>query len=105
MGARAVRAATLEHVQRARARLQQEYAQSFRLLPAAGDEHVIVEADGTMICTVSSGLGKCKRPREWKEMQLVAAQAKDRATTLYGATFGSVADKGRRWGHCARQAG
>ena len=70
-----------------------------------GAEHVIAQADGTMICTVKPGIRKGKRPREWKEMRLVAAQAKDRATTVYGATFGSVAATGRRWGHVARQAG
>ena len=35
----------------------------------------------------------------------MAAQAKDSATTVYGATFGSVEETGRRWGHCTRQAG
>jgi hypothetical protein len=105
IGASAVRTATLEQAQRARAKLQEQYAQPFRVLPAVGEEHVIAEADGTMICTVSPGPRKGKRPREWKEMRLVAAQAKDSATTVYGATFGSVADTGQRWGHCARQAG
>ena len=105
IGASAVRLATLAHAHRARAQLQEEYAQPFRVLPAVGAEHVIAEADGTMICTVSPGPRKGKRPREWKEMRLVAAQAKDSATTVYGATFGSVADTGQRWGHCARQAG
>jgi hypothetical protein len=105
MGASAVRAATLEHAQRARAKLEQEYEQSFRVLPAVGAEHVIAEVDGTMICTVPPGSRKGKRPREWKEMRLAAAQAKDSARTLYAATFGSVAQAGRRWGHGARQAG
>ena len=97
--------ATLAHAQRARAKLEAEYAQPFRALPAVGAEHVIAEADGTMICTVAPGQRKGKRPREWKEMRLVAAQAQDSATTVYAATFGSVAETGRRWGHCARQAG
>ena len=39
------------------------------------------------------------------KMRLIAAQAKDSATAVYAATFGSVAETGRRWGHCARQAG
>jgi hypothetical protein len=38
-------------------------------------------------------------------MRLVAAQAKDRTTIVYGATFGSVQETGRRWGHCTREAG
>ena len=105
IGASAVRTATLEHASRARARLRQEYQQPFRVLPRAGAEYVIAEADGTMICTVAAGPRKGKRPREWKEMRLVAAQAKDSATTVYAATFGSVEETGRRWGHCARQAG
>jgi len=105
LGASAVRTATLKHAQRARVQLQAEYAQPFRELPAVGKEHVIAQADGTMICTVQPGVRKGKRPREWKEMRLVAAQAKDSATTVYGATFGSVAETGRRWGHCTREAG
>jgi hypothetical protein len=105
IGASAARTATLVHAQRARTRLQEEYRQPFRVLPAMGAAHVIAEADGTMICTVKPGPRKGKRPREWKEMRLIAAQAKDSATTVYAATFGSVAETGRRWGHCARQAG
>jgi hypothetical protein len=105
LGASAVRTATLKHAQHARVQLQAQYAQPFRELPAVGKEHVITQADGTMICTVAPGARQGKRPREWKEMRLVAAQAKDSATTVYGATFGSVAETGRRWGHCTRQAG
>lgn len=105
IGVSAVRTATLEHAQRAREKLRAEYQQSFRVLPAVGAAHVIAQADGTMICTVEPGTRKGKRPRAWKEMRLVAAQAKGSATTYYGATFGSVEETGRRWGHCARQAG
>jgi len=105
IGAGAVRSATLHHASRARAQLQEEYQQPFRVLPALGAEHVIAEADGTMICTVAPGPRNGKRPRQWKEMRLVAAQAKDSATTFYAATFGSVEETGRRWGHCTRQAG
>ena len=46
-----------------------------------------------------------RSPRQWQEMRLVAAQAKDSATTVYGATFGSVEETGRRWGHVTRAAG
>lgn len=105
MGASAVRQATLAHAQRARAQLEKEYAQPFRLLPALGQEHVIAQSDGTMICTVPSGPRQSKRLREWKEMRLVGAQAKESATAVYAATFDSVEQTGRRWGHCARQAG
>ena len=105
VGASAVRTVTLNHAQRAREKLQAVYEQPFRVLPAVGAEQVIAEADGTLICTVEAGPRKGKRPRNWKEMRLVAAQAQDSATTVYGATFGSVEETGQRWGHCARQAG
>jgi hypothetical protein len=106
IGASAVRATTLEHAQRAQKKLEQKYEESFRILPALGASQVIAEADGTMLCTVEAGRPrKGKRPRDWKEMRLVAAQAKDSVTTVYGATFGSVEQTGRRWGHCAREAG
>ena len=105
LGASAVRTTTLKHARRAQEHLEQEYRQPFRTLPAQGAEHVIAEADGTMICTVAPGRRKGKRPRDWSEMRLVAAQALGSATTVYAATFGSVAETGRRWGHCARAAG
>lgn len=105
LGTSAVRTTTLAHAQRAKDKLQQQYEQPFRVLPAVSHEHIIAEADGTMICTVAPGLRKDKRPRDWKEMRLVAAQAKNSATTVYAATFGSVEETGRRWGHCVRQAG
>jgi uncharacterized protein UPF0236 len=105
LGASAVRAVTLEHAQRARQQMEGGYHEPFRLLPEKGAAVVIAEADGSMICTVKSGKRTGKRPREWKEIKLVAAQAKDSATTFYGATFGNVEGAGRRWGHCAREAG
>ena len=105
VGASAVRTVTLEHAQRARDQMQAGYAQSFRILPRVGAEHVIAQTDGTMIRTVEPGKRKGKRPRDWKEMRLVAAQAKDSATTIYGATFGEVEAVGNRLGHCAREAG
>ena len=104
LGASAVRVATLKHAQRAQHKMEEEYKESFRVLPAVGAQHVIAEADGTLIRTVQPGPRKGKRPRDWQEMRLVAAQAKESATTIYGATFGSVEEAGRRWGHCARQA-
>ena len=41
VGSTAVRTATLAHAHRARAKLQAEYAQPFRVLPAVGAQHVI----------------------------------------------------------------
>jgi hypothetical protein len=105
IGASAVRTTTLEHAKRAQESLQREYQQSFRWLPARGAEHVVAQADGTLIRTVEAGSRKGKRPREWREMRLVAAQAQGSLSPVYGATFGSVEQTGRRWGHCTRQAG
>lgn len=105
IGASAVRDTTLRQAQRAREKLDKQYQESFRSLPATGAEHIIAEADGTMICTVAPGKRKDKRPRSWREMRLTAAQAQGKATTIYAATFGEVDEVGRRWGHCARDAG
>lgn len=100
-----VREITLRHAARAQSELEGEYAQSFRSLPAQGAGQVVAEADGTMICTVPrAGRGQ-RRPREWKEMRLVAAQAQGLVAATYGATFAGVAEVGRRWGHCTKAAG
>ncbi len=105
IGASAVREATLENAHRAQQILQKEYQEPFRVLPAQGAEHVVAEADGSMICTVSPGPRKGKKPRDWKEIRLTAAQALGKTDTVYAATFGEVDEVGRRWGHCARRAG
>jgi Uncharacterised protein family (UPF0236) len=105
ISASAVRETTLAHAQRASQKLEQEYQKPFRILPAVGAEHVVAEADGTMICTVAPGKRADKRPRDWKEMRLTAAQGLGKEETFYAATFGSVDEVGRRWGHCARRAG
>lgn len=105
IGASMVRTATLKQAHRAREKLHQEYEQPFRVLPSVGADYVVAQTDGTMICTVEPGLHKDKRPRDWKEMRLVAAQKLNSATPVYAATFGSVEETGGRWGHCARQAG
>ena len=105
INASAVREATLEHAQRARQKMETQYQKPFRALPPVGAEHVIAEADGTMICTVEPGKRKGKRSRDWKEIRLTAAQALGKVETFYAATFGEVSEVGRRWGHCARDAG
>jgi len=105
INASAVRQATLKHAQRAEELLEKQYQEPFRVLPSVGAQHVVAEADGTMICTVSPGKRKDKRPRDWKEIRLAAAQAQGKAETFYAATFGRVDEVGRRWGHCARRAG
>ncbi len=101
----AVRNATLQNAHRAERVLEKEYEQPFRVLPAAGAQQVIAEADGSMICTVAPGTRKGKRPRQWKEIRLAAAQALGSTEKCYAATFGEVNEVGRRWGHCARRAG
>jgi hypothetical protein len=105
LGPSALRKATLKHAQRAREELQRKYQEPFRTLPAQGQEYVIGEADGTLICTVEPGTRQAKRPRSWQEMRLVAAQAKDSAQAVYAAGFINVEETGRRWGHCVRDAG
>lgn len=105
VGTSTVQRCTLKHAQRAKTHLANQYEQPFRVLPAKGELYVNAQTDGTMICTVAPAKRKDKRPREWKEMRLVAAQAKGSVTAVYGATFGSVEQTGRRWGHCAKQAG
>lgn len=105
LNASAAREATLTHARRAEQLLQKEYAQPYRALPAEGANFVVAEADGSMICTVASGPRQGRRPRDWKEIRLTAAQALGRSQTIYGATFGDVDEVGRRWGHCARRAG
>jgi hypothetical protein len=105
IGSSAVRDTTLKHAQRARELLEQEYHKPFRLLPAKGAAQVVAETDGSMVCTVESGKRNGKKPREWKEIRLCAAQAQGKAETIYAATFGDVDEVGLRWGHCARSAG
>lgn len=105
INASAVRHATLQHAHRAEQRLQKEYEQPFRVLPAAGAAQVVAEADGSMVCTVAPGPRQGKKPRDWKEIRLTAAQALGSTQTCYAATFGEVDQVGRRWGHCTRQAG
>jgi len=106
LNASAVRTVTLRHAARAAQTLEVGYQESFRILPATGAGVLVAEADGTMICTVEAGGGRTgARPRQWKEMRLLAAQAQGSAQTSYAATFGNVAEAGRRWGHCTREAG
>ena len=102
----AVREVTLRHAARAAGQLAEHYAQSFRVLPRKGPAQVVAEIDGSMICTVEAGRARTQaRPREWKEMRLSAAQAQGSVETCCAAGFNPVEEAGRRWGHCARDAG
>lgn len=100
-----VRNATLQNAHRAEQLLEKECEQPFRILPAVGAQQVIAEADGSMLCIVAPGPRKSKRPRDWKEIRLTAAQALGSTEKCYAATFGEVDEVGRRWGHCARRVG
>ncbi len=106
LDASAVRRATFKHAGRAATLLGAHYAESFRVLPRQGPGHVVAEIDGSMVCTVEAGRRrKAARPRQWKEMRLSAARAHGSVKTCYAAGFHDVAEAGRRWGHCARDAG
>jgi len=102
----AVRVATLHAAQKAKERMDADYAEPFRAIPARGAAFVVAQADGSMLCTVPEGLTRdAKRPREWKEVRLAAAQALGSSQTFYAATFGEVDRVGQQWGHCAKRAG
>jgi len=106
LNATAVRDATLQQAARAVTQLEAHYRENFRVLPKTGPEYIVAQADGTMICTVPEGRKRTQaRPREWKEMRLSAARAHGRVDTTYAAGFLTVEETGRRWGHCARDAG
>jgi hypothetical protein len=105
MNVSAVRDATLHHAGRAEQILKKEYQEPFRALPAVGEPYVIAETDGSMLCTVTPGPRRGKKPREWKEIRLAAARGLSKTDTFYAATFGEVDEVGRRWGHCALRAG
>ena len=100
-----LRKCTLTSAQRAARQLEEEYARDYRALPAEGAEAVVAQLDGSMICTVQTGARKAKRPRQWREIRLCAAQAAGEMEAHYAATFAEVDIVGRRWGHCAKQAG
>lgn len=106
INATAVRETTLQQATRAAAHLEAHYRPSFRILPKTGPEYIVAQADGTMICTVPVGRQRHEpHPREWKEMRLSAARAQGSVETTYAAGFLTVEETGRRWGHCARDAG
>ena len=105
LSASAVRAATLTHATRAQARLEAQYEESFRVLPGRGAPQLVAQSDGSMVCTVARGRRSAARPREWKEMRLMAAQRHGSIERVYAAGFLDVTAAGRRWGHCTREAG
>lgn len=106
LSASAVRKTTLQHAARAEQLLQKQYAQSYRTLPVRGPAVLLAEVDGSMLCTVAAGQArKGARPRAWPEIRLAAVRPEGSVQTTFAATFGSVQEVGRRWGHAAKQAG
>jgi hypothetical protein len=106
LNASAVRELTLQQAQRAQCRLEAQYEEPFRVLPKKGASQLIAQADGSMICTVASGSQRNQpKPRQWKELRLMVGQEADQVQATYAATFESVDEVGRRWGHCLKEAG
>lgn len=101
----AIRTVTMEVAQACSEMLEKEYTKAFRALEPEGKRVIIAQADGSLVSTVPAGKRKAKRPREWREIRLTSAVADQSVETVYAATMGSVETVGRRWGHCARQAG
>jgi hypothetical protein len=101
----ALRKTTLKHAVRAEQLLQKQYAQSYRNLPGWGPAVLLAEVDGSMLCTVAAGRPRQgARPRAWQEIRLAAVRPEGSVQTTFAATFGSVQEVGRRWGHAAKQA-
>jgi hypothetical protein len=100
----AVRKATLSAAQAAAKKHEKENSKDHRLLPS-GSAPILAEADGSMVRTLKVGPRKGKRPRQWEEIRLAAAQKVGEDKARYAVSFESVADLGRRWGHCASGAG
>lgn len=91
IGASAVRETTLKHGRAVEALGLRSLTEPFRALPVEGADVLINEADGSFLRLVESGLPrKGKRPRDWKEVRVVAAQAKGSLRACYAATFGSA---------------
>ena len=74
-------------------------------MPQQGVDHIIAEADGSYIRIVQPGKRKQKRQWDWKEIRLVAAQAKDQVQARYAVTFQTVEEAAHRLGHCAKAVG
>lgn len=106
VGASAVRMATLKHARAVQSRGLERCGRGFRAMRAQGPKNIVCEADGSFLRLVQEGLPrKGKRPREWKEVRVVAAQSVGSASATYAATFGTPEEAGRYWAWAARQEG
>lgn len=109
LGATTVRTITLRHARAVEAR--QAVAAVAGILPAQGAEHVVAEADGTMLPVVdmaqdppAGGDRRKTRKARWMEMRLCAARAAGEVSARYACDGDSVESLGQRWSHCAAQA-
>lgn len=105
INASAVRKATLECAREVAEQVRQETGGEYRTLPEGKGPTIIAEADGSFVATVQAAPRKGPRPREYQEIRLAAAQAQGNAQAVYAASFESVEDLGKRWGHIAKSAG
>ena len=96
---------TMQVAQACSEMLEKEYAKAFRALEPKGKKVIIAQADGSLVSTVPAGKKTAKRARDWREIRITSAVADQEVDPVYAATMGSVEEVGRRWGHCARQAG
>jgi len=101
----AIRGVTMEVAEQCTEHLRKQYDQDYRKLPSEGKEVVIAQIDGSMVCVVEAGKREAKRPRVYREIRLAMAVAHEEVEPHYAATFESVQEIGRRWGHCALLAG
>lgn len=105
IGAEAVRTVTLEHAQTAQT-WADECKKDFRALPAHGSETLVCEADGSFLRLVESGLPrKGTRPRDWKEVRVLAAQNPKKSRAAFAATFWDLNEVSVLWARAARLAG
>lgn len=106
IGAEAVRTATLGHARAAQSWSKERAPKDFRALPAQGAQTLLGEADGSFLRLVQSGLPrKGSRPRDWKEVRVVAAQDPKKARAVFAATFGDLEQVGLLWARAAHLAG
>ncbi len=86
-------------------KLEEVYRQPFRilLLVGAAPRHCRGRRDDDLHGSTRTTEGQTSARVEGNIDRSPAAGAS--ATAVYAATFGSVEETGRSWGHCARQAG
>ena len=80
-----------------------------RVLPPAGADAVVVEADGTLLPHVefAAGPGDRRKRRKvaFREVRLLAARAAGQTLASYAVSLGDLAEAEAQWQHAARQAG